>query len=895
MTWEPRVYRALLRIYPQAFRERHGAEMLRVYTEKLEEAGSPWTRARARIGGLWDVVVNGLAERIAAGKTSSSAGGGMDGFVKDVGYAARALRRSPGFAAVAIVTIALGIGANAALFSVVQGVLLAPLPYEQPEELVMLWGEMVNRDVYDFPHSPPDFLDYREQADRLEELAGVMTWQVALTGDGDPERISAGVVTPNFFRTMGVEPLLGRDFTEADGAPGEDGQAFPSSLTWSVILGHGLWRQRFGGDPAVLGRTVEIGGSPAEIVGVAPEGFRLLLPEKSGLASHVDLWLAARLDYRAMPRNNAFLRAVGRLAEGVTLEEAQAQVDRVAARIVEIDPVKVSFGYGARLEPLHDDVTEAVRPTLTAMFGAVVFVLLIACANVSNLLLVRASSREREMAVRASMGGTRGRLARQMLVESAVLAGIGGALGLVLAAAGVRLLTAFPPAGLPRLDSVGLDGPVLAFTALATMGAAMLFGLLPAVQASKAELADALKDRGPSGAAGRRVVREGVIVAEVALSVVLLIGAGLMVRSFVELSRVDPGFRADGVLTFDVPVPPGRYPTASERADLSARLLGALEAVPGVLRASAISGLPLDGMLFNGRYGEEEALADPDAYRQAAYRAVLPGYFDVMGTRLLAGRTFTAADQADSARTVVIDEKLARTLWPDRSAVGERLLVRAVTPESEWVDVIGVVEHQRHETLAQEGMETIFMTDRYLGGQASSWVVRADGDPMRLVPSVREAIASVDPDLPVADVRPMAALVARSRAPTRFALALIGVFGLMALTLASVGLYGVLSYTARQRSGEIGIRMAFGARASSILRMVVAQGLTLAVLGVALGVAAAWVLTGAMRSLLVGVRPTDPLTFVGITAVFLVVATAACWIPARRAARVDPCRALRAE
>jgi predicted permease len=822
----------------------------------------------------------------------------MDGLAKDLRYAARTLRRSPGFALVAVLTIALGIGANTAIFSVVRGVLLSPLPYPRSDELVVLWGEMRNRGVLDFPHSPPDFRDYREQADLFRDLGAVFTFPVSLTGDGEPEQVIAGLVTPNFFRVLGVQPGLGRDFAEEDGAP--QGPAAPGGapgpLPNMVILGHALWQQRYGGDPSILGRTIQIGGVASEIVGVTPDGFELLMPPGSALASPVDLWVAARLDYANSPRNNVFLRVVGRLKERATLEQAQAQVDRIATALAADDQVKTTAGYAVRLEPLQKGVTADVRPTLVALFGMVAFVLLIACANVSNLLLVRATGREREMAVRAAMGGSRGRLARQTLVESGLIAGAGALVGLALAWVGVRLLLALHPANLPRLDAIRLDGWVLGFTAMAAVGAALLFGMVPSLQASRLELADALKDRGQAGGGpGRRLLRDAVVVGEVALSVVLLIGAGLMVRSFVALTRVSPGFEAEGLLTFTVPVPFGRYPQPIDRANLHDALQRALEAVPGVTSASAALPLPLDGQLFNGRYGTEEALTNPEAFRQATYRAVLPEYFETMGTPLLAGRPLTRADQSDSARVVVVDDKLARILWPGESAVGKRLLIRAVTPDPEWMDVVGVVEHQYHESLTSEGRETVFMTDRYVGGGANGWAVRTTGDPLALVPSLRAALRDVDPDLPMADVRPMADLVQRAMAPTRFALTLIALFGVVALALAVVGLYGVLSYTARQRTAEIGVRMAFGAAAGRILRLVVAEGLALAAVGVVGGVGAALGLTRVMRSLLVGVTPTDPLTFVAIGAGFLVVAAGACWIPARRATHVDPVVALRGE
>jgi predicted permease len=822
----------------------------------------------------------------------------MDSWLNDVRHAVRALTRSPGFTGVAVATLALGIGANTAMFSVIRAVLLAPLPYDDPDELVLLWGEMRTRGVTHFPSSPPDFRDYREQSDLLEDLAGVWTFQVSITGEGDPLQVAAAGVTRGFFSVLGVEPLLGRAFTEEDVAPDPSGlqPGAPGALPGRAILGHALWRQRYAGDPAIVGRTIELAGAPTEIVGVMPEGFELLLPPAAAVAADPLIWLAARIDFENAPRNNVFLRPVGRLRDGATPAQLQAEIDGISARLVADDQVKATAGYAMRVEPLHADLTAHVRPVLGALFGAVVFVLLIACANVSNLLLVRASGRGREVAIRAALGGRRDRLVRQMLVESSVLALLGGALGVALAAVGIELLLVLRPEDLPRVATVGIDGAVLAFTLGVAALTTLLFGVFPALNASRVDLADSLRDRSASAAATRhRVLRNLVVVGEAALSLVLLVGTGLMLRSFVELTRVEPGFDAEGVLTFGAAAPFGRYPQAVDRADFARRLRDRLEALPGVLAASQVQGLPLDGQLFNGRYGPLEALTDPEAFRQATYRGVLPRYFEAMGTRLLAGRTFSDADQADSTGVVVIDDKLAETLWPDRSPIGERFLVRAVSIEPEPVEVIGVVEHQRSETLAAEGMETVYFTDRYLGSFGGTWVVKAGADPLQLLPAIRAEVEALDPDVPVADARLMSTYVDDAMAETRFTLILISVFGAAALLLAAVGLYGVLAVAVRQRTTEIGVRMAFGARRGSIARLVLAHGLALTAAGVALGLPVALAATGVMESLLVGVTPGDPLTLAAVSGLFFGVAGLACWLPVRRATAVDPVSALREE
>jgi putative ABC transport system permease protein len=908
-------YRALLLFYPAPFRKRHGGEMARLFAEKRNDAraraGRPavavlWMRA------VWDAARNGLGERMEGttrrrrrrgtpmGNTQPDGrgGGGMDALIKDVRYAARTLFRNPGFAVVATLTIALGVGANTAIFSVVRAVLLQPLPYEEPNELVLLWGEMRTRGVTHFPSSPPDFADYRRQADLLDDLAGVFTFPVSVTGDGDPVQIDAGGVTTNFFDVLGVEPILGRTFVESDGAPDPAGlqPGAPGAQPGYAVLSHALWQQRYGGSAEVVGRTIEVGGAPTEIVGVMPPGFVLLLPPTAYVTPDVDLWLAARIDYENAPRSNVFLRPIGRMRDGATAAQLQAQVDRISQTLAADDPVKSTAGYSMRVEELRADLTAGVRPVLLSLFGAVAFVLLIACANVSNLLLVRASGRDRELAVRAAMGGSRGRLIRQMLIESGLLALAGAVVGVALAAGGVGLLLSLQPADLPRIETARIDGLVLTFTVVTAAGAALLFGVVPALQTSRVELVDALKARGPVSAHGaRKVLRNGVVISEVALSLVLLIGSGLMVRSFVELAGVSPGFEPSGVVTFTATPPFARYPQPADRASFSAELQRRLEAIPGVERAATAVPLPLDGNLFNGRYGPEEALSDPEAFGQATYRGVLPGYFEAMGTRLLSGRVFTDADLADSAAVVVVDEQLAGMLWPGQSAIGRRFLVRVTSPEPELVEVVGVVEHQRSESLGAIGMETVYFTDRYIGAFGGTWVVKASVDPLGLVSTIRDEVAAIDPDIPVADVRLMQSYLDQAMGPTRFALTVITVFGLIALVLASVGLYGVLSFAVRSRTAEIGVRMAFGAESGGILRLVVGQGLALAGAGILVGLLMALPVTRVMESLLVGVTPTDPLTFVAISVIFATVATFASYLPARRATRIDPVTALREE
>jgi len=827
-------------------------------------------------------------------------GGEMEALIRDIRYAIRSLMKNTTFAVVAIVTIALGIGANTAIFSVVQAVLLKPLPYDQPEELVMVWGRLTARNVENFATSPPVLRDMRESSRLFESFAGVNSFPAALSGEGDPLQIQVGSVTPNFFELLGTELLMGRDFLPEDATPLDSAAATPfgpgANAPTVTILSHSLWQQSFGGDAAVLGRTIDFGGNLVEVIGVLRPDFELLMPTATNVAPDVAAWTTPRLNFDLWNPANVVWSIIGRLNEGVTVAQAQSEMDVLAAREREKIQVFNTAGFEMEVISLHEDITEQVRPTVLALLGAVLFVLLIACANVSNLLLVRSSVREREFAVRAALGGSRARLIRQLLAESGVLAVLGAALGLLLAQGGIELLLAFQPADLPRVADATIDGTVLGVTVVATLVSAVLFGVIPAIQGTKLELSQSLKDRGrASSVASNRILRNAVVVGEVALSVVLLVGTGLMVRSFTELQRIDPGFEAESVLTFNAAMPGGRYPTALERHQLQSQFQERLMALPGVEAVGAALPIPLRGPVFNGRYGTEEARADESFFKQAAYKMVIPGYFAALRTELVSGRVFTAADNSDSLAVVVVDQKLARLTWPGESAVGKVLLIRLFTPDPIEVEVIGVVEHQRHAGLAEESRETIFSPNRFAGSFGNpTWLVRGT-NPMGLVDAIRAELRTLDPRIPLAEVREFQGYVDDAMAPTRFALILIGAFGVTAVLLAGVGLYGVLSSVVRQRTAEIGVRMAFGAQKEGILRLVVGQGLVLAGAGLIGGLVMALGVTRLMESLLVGVTPTDPVTFAGISAVFAVVAIIACYLPARRATMVDPTVALREE
>ena len=646
----------------------------------------------------------------------------MDTFFSDLTYAARGLRKNFGFSLVATITIALGIGACTAIFSVVNAVLLRPLPYADAQRLVAIWGELRTRHVDDWPFSPPDLRDLQQQSTGVfEAIAGIIpAGRVPLGAPGgDPEQIRVGGATTNLFRVLGARIIAGRDFIDDDGTPVPQvpNQAAVPGPPVAALLSHAFWLRRFGGDPADR-QDVELGNGRARIVGVLAPGFELLLPPRVNVESTGD-GTAARINVDTANRNNVVFRVIGKLKPGVSAGQAQLQADRIAADLRAHFAIKQTAGLYFHVIPLFDDLVGDVRPTILSLMGAVAFVLLIACANVANLLVVRAAGRRRELAVRAAIGAGRAELVRQMLAESLVIAAFGTALGLALARAGIQLLLALGPNDLPRLGAVAMDPAVLAFAVAAGFATALVCGIIPALRASRTDVMEVLRSVGgrAGGLSGGRRLRSGVVVTEVALSFVLLIGAGLMLRSVLALQEINPGYDPNGVLTF---VLNSRARQAEERMVFNQQVREKLMAIPGVTAASAATPLPLDGTLINGRWGTETAVTDPSKFRQANFHGVLPGYFEALHTRLIAGRVFTDADnnidqKTDLPRQVIIDETLAALAFRGKPAVGQRLLLRITTPEAEWYEVIGVVGHQRHSSLATAGPEAIFVPNGHFG------------------------------------------------------------------------------------------------------------------------------------------------------------------------------------
>jgi putative ABC transport system permease protein len=811
-----------------------------------------------------------------------------------------------------VVTIALGIGASTAIFSVTNGVLLRQLPYKDPERLVLARGDLQKRNVKDFPLSNVDFLDLRNGAkNNFADFAAVNTFRFTLPGlDGTPERIRAAAVSTNFFQMMGASMVAGRDFQESDGAPqpappaaaagnaaAPANNAGPPPLPNMVILSNEYFQQRFGGDRSVVGKPLPIAaafGPPPIIVGVLTPGFELLFPPQANIEQFPSVWLAARIPYDVANRNNVQWRAIGRLKPGATIGQAQAEVETIAQKIREENAISKTAGQYFQLVPMKQHLVDQVRPAILALMGAVIFLLLIACANVANLMLVRAASRKRELAVRAALGAGWWTLVRQTFAEALLIAALGTALGVGLAYLGIHELLAIAPANLPRLNAVRVDLQVLGFSILAGLLSALLFGVIPAIRTAKPNLMDILRTSGRSGALGTAGLRNAVVIVEVALAFVLLIGSGLMFRTFLAVQRVDLGFNPRGLLTFQLLGNIGNTP--EEAANFKRQLREQLGAIPGVRSVTASFPLPLAGGFSPVRWGGADAQGDPSKFQAADLQIVLPGYFEAMGTRLIAGRTFTQDDSTPDRNMLIIDQALAAKAFPNESAVGKRILFRVRTPDAQWGEIIGVVGHQRNSSLIEPGREQLYITDGYVNHQAASWwALRTDGAPAALAGAVREVVRQVGKETLINEMQPMDSRVIQAQAQTRFSLLLIGVFSTIAALLAGVGLYGVLATSVRQRTAEIGVRMALGAAPSRIFRLMVGKGIYLSVIGIAIGLIAAFGLTRILSSILVEVKPTDPVTFVFVSVLFLFIAVMASWLPALRAAWLDPTTALRNE
>lgn len=800
-----------------------------------------------------------------------------------LGYTFRKLRRSPVYTVTAIFTLALGIGASTAIFSVTNAVLLQPLPYRDAERLVLACRDFRKTNARDVPFSNADFYDLANRSKVVfEDLGAVFTFRAFVPReDGSAEQIIKAQVTTNLFRLLGATVALGRDFTAADGLPQPnqpDTVLPPGSV---AILSYEYWQRRYGGDTSVLGREMLATGQRGpRIVGVLTPGFTLLLPPTANIEPLPEVWIANNAGYDAAHRGLIGLRVIGKLKPGVAVATARQEIAAHYAR------QEVTM----RLEPMQRYLVTAVRQAILSLMGAVLFLWLIACANIAHLLLVEASLRERETAMRTALGAGWVRLTWQALAESLTLAAFGTAAGVALASVGIRELVAIAPANLPRLESIGIDWRVAAFAALAGVGSAALFGVAPAFRMAHTDVVRALRGSNRNTAThGVRLFRNAVVIVEVALSFVLLIGSGLMLRSFVELQRIDTGYDARGLLTLFV-ARDWPFSRTEGRLELLGEIQRRLRALPGVENVTASIFFPLTG-------GTRPALpwnTDEPRSGTGAFKTVMPGYFETLRTPLLAGRTFTEADNLPGRNLVVIDQMLAARAFPNQPAVGRR--IHTPFGPKEGLEVIGVVGHQRDAGLVEAGREQVYLTEALAGaGVARYWAIRASGDPASLIAAVRAEIAHIDRQLVITKMQPMRRLIEQEQAATRFSLLLIGVFAVVAAVLAAVGLYGVVASVVRRRTSEIGVRMALGATPAGIFQLVVAEGLRLSAVGIAIGVITALAVTRLITSMPIGVRPADPVTFAGTAVLFVGIAAAACWMPARRAAGLDPGVALREE
>lgn len=817
----------------------------------------------------------------------------MDSMWRDVRTAVRGLVRKPFFTVLAGVTLAVGIGANTAIFSVVDGVLINPLPFPEAHRLVSYNHEApgLGVNVPVIPHSQAMYLHYLENAKALESFTVFSNANVNLITDGDPQRLAAAVVTQEYFDVLGVQPFLGRGWIEGEDRPGAEPV---------VVLGYSLWEQSFGKDRSVVGRLVEMDGVQRRVVGIMPEGFAV---------SNEELWIPMVIDAEASDAGSLGLIGVGRLAEGATVESAHVEMQDLLLRFAEANPdalppsVMEQAGFAADVKPLKDLFVQDMRQVLWVLLGTVGIVLLIACANVANLFLVRAESRQREQAVRAAMGASRLDMVRQYLTESLILSVGAGLLGLGLATFGVKGLLKLAPAQLPQALEIGIDGSVLAFTAVISIVSGVVFGVIPVFGYGRRDLSNSLKDGGRASTTGRERhrARSGLVIGQVALALVLLVGSGLMLRSFVALRDVDPGFEPAGLMTFRFGLPDAEYDEHGRVLDFHRQLSDRLAAMPGVQGVGMISGLPLTGGKSAGPMEPvERPFPEGELGPLVERRQVTPGYFQTMSIPIVEGRRLEWTDQRDQMRGIVISETLARTFWPNESAVGRLIRSQGDEDGDAW-EVVGVAGNVRFDDVQEEPLALAYFP--VLSGTAESpqaaramdVVVRVAGDPLDAIQGVREALRSVDPRLPMVNPRTVEKIVEQSMASTSFTVLLLGIAAAVAVLLGTVGIYGVIAYIVSRRTQEIGVRMALGAPAATVLKGVMGHGMALVGIGVAIGLLGSWGLSRALASLLYGVTATDPLTFAGTAVLLAVVSLLATWIPARRAARIDPVAALRSE
>jgi putative ABC transport system permease protein len=818
----------------------------------------------------------------------------MKGIWQDLRYGLRVLLKSPQLTAIAIIALALGIGANTAIFSIVNALLLRPLTnYEQPERLTMVW-ELNEKRGGDIPTSLPNFSDLRDANNVMEGMGAFTDGNFNLTGGAEPEKVTGLRVTAPLFALVGARPLVGRVFL-----PDEDQPNAANVL----ILSHRLWQRNFGANPNLVGQTVALNGENYTVVGVMPPGFRLPPSFTATIASsqytmvQPDVWVPLKPDAVMKTRENRSLYMIGRLKPGVGAEQAEAELNLIARRLQQEYP-SIDGDMGVRVTPLQKQVTGDIRVALVVLFGAVGCVLLIACANVANLLLAKAAGRQREIAVRIALGASRARVIRQLLTESMLLGVTSGLLGLLLAAWGVRQLSLITPPSLSRLNDVSIDGRVLVFTLVVSLLTSVVFGLAPALQASKTDLNEMLKEGGRSNAGSGRQnrLRSLLVITEVALALVLLIGSGLMLKSFLRLQGVNPGLNPENLIALELQLPENGYGEKHQQLALQQQLVQRVGAIPGVQHAATVDFLPFSGNEYNGSFTIEGRPAVNISERpRGFYRSISADYFPTMGVPLHKGRAFTDSDNADAPGVVIINETAARQFWPDQDPIGQRLKRGKPESKNPWLTVVGIVGGVSHTALGVSAQPELYVSCLQNPSPSVTLVARTASDPKSVIPQVRRDVATLDKNLPVSNIRLMNELLASTVAQPRLYTMLIGVFAGLALLLAAIGIYGVMSYAVTQRTHEIGIRMALGAQPRDVLTMIVKQGLLLTLAAIGIGLLASFALTRVLASLLYGVSTTDPLTFIGIPLLLAAVTMLACYLPARKATKVNPLIAMRYE
>ena len=812
-----------------------------------------------------------------------------DGIWRDIVFAVRGLRKAPGFTVAALATLALGVAANTAIFSIAHALLIEPLPFRDPERLVVVWADQAAEGYPRAPLSGPELLDLDQRSSQFVGFGAIWATTAALTGDQQPEQLRIGLVTTDFFSLLGAEAVLGRTFTAADDSTG---------LPTAILLSGAVWQRRYGSDPNIVGKRIDVNGRPVIVVGVMPVGLRLMMAADSAVPDDLEAWLPFNRRFVEGPRGQRYLRVVGRVRDGVSAADARADVERVGREISAANAFYGAAGRQFDVQPLHADATRDVRWPLLVLSAGVAILLLIACVNVGSLLVARTAARSREFAVKSALGASTGRLLRQHVTESLVLGIPGAAAGVALGYVGLQVLLVLTPASLGRVRMASVSLPVIAASTATVLAWMTLLALAPAREAFRGGASRALRDdRRYTAGGARRTLRTVLTIAQLALSVVLVVLALLLVRTVQRAQQIDVGFTAQGVLSFRLALPGSRYPDQPAFNAFSRRLQEALGGLPSVSAAAAVSHAPYDHVPnWGGPYVPAEG-ADPSTARQADYRAVSPGSMELLGVTLLDGRLFTESDDPRSAPVAIVDERLAERTWPNESAVGRRLGVdpNVTGTPGTWATVVGVVRHIRHRSPVEEVREQVYFSSRQVTRNPSVYLVKTGGDPTALVSAVREQLRALDPGLPLYDVRPLSAYVDDARALREFTAMLAALFALAALLLAAVGVYGLVAYSVTERHREFAVRVALGAHAVDVTRLVLGDAATLTATGVGVGLAAAIAGGTWLRRELYGVAPWDPVTVGATVAILATMSLVACAWPARRAIRADPAEALRGE